>query len=167
MAQFPDLIEAIPLPNKTDGYQRPGMAMMAGTTAANANPNGTNAPFAVQLFSRAMGHLGGNNITAEFKNPGANDSPLSITVTDGTWRDYDPNDADASNGITEISVPTKDIVVNLATDATGAHHHHGGAADRRDQRRSGRERAGAGVHATPATRARASSRRRRRGPTRS
>ena len=30
--QFPDLIEAIPLPNKTDGYQRPGMAMMAGTT---------------------------------------------------------------------------------------------------------------------------------------
>ena len=43
------------LPNKTDGYQRPGMAMMAGTTAANANPNAANTPFAVQLFSKAHG----------------------------------------------------------------------------------------------------------------
>ena len=66
--------------NKTDGYQRPGMAMMAGTTAPNANPNTANTAFAVQLFSKAMGHLGGNNITAEFKNPGVPDSPLSITV---------------------------------------------------------------------------------------
>jgi hypothetical protein len=43
-----------------------------------------------------MGHLGGNLITAEFKNPGANDSPLSVAVTGN------------------------DIVVNLATNATGA-----------------------------------------------
>ena len=57
----------------------------------------------MQLFSKAMGQAGGNNITAEFKNPGAPNSPLSITVTDGTWRDHDPNDADASNGISEIT----------------------------------------------------------------
>ena len=69
--QFPDIMEAIPLPHKTEGYQRPGMAMMAGTTAPTSNPNAANTPFAVQLFSKAMGHLGGNNITAEFKNPGA------------------------------------------------------------------------------------------------
>ena len=69
--QFPDIMEAIPLPNKTDGYQRPGMAMMAGTTNPNANPNAANTPLAVQLFSKAMGHQGGNDITAEFKNPGA------------------------------------------------------------------------------------------------
>ena len=70
-AQFPDIMQAVPLPHKTDGYQRQGMAMMAGTTDANANPNAANTPLAVQLFSKAQGHLGGNNITAEFKNPGA------------------------------------------------------------------------------------------------
>ena len=69
-----------------------------------------------------MGQIGGNNITAEFKAPAAGtaNAPLSITVTDGTWRTYDQNDADSSNGITETTIPTKDIVVNLATDATGA-----------------------------------------------
>ncbi len=124
-AQFPDLIEAIPLPNKTTGYQRQGMAVMAGTTTPTSNPNGTNAPFAVQLFSKAMGHLGGNDITAEFRNPStatvpAPNSPLTVTVTDGTWRDYDPNDADASDGISEIAAPVKDIVVSLATNEAGA-----------------------------------------------
>jgi hypothetical protein len=120
VTQFPDLIEAIPLPHKTDGYQRPGMAVMAGTTNPNSNPNGTNTPWAVQLFSKAAGHQGGNNITAEFKNPGVPNSPLSVTVTDGTWTDYDQNDADASDGINLTSVATKDIVVNLATNDTGA-----------------------------------------------
>ena len=114
------------------------MAMMAGTTNPNANPNATNTPLAVQLFSKAMGQMGGNNITAEFKNPGAPNSPLSITVTDGTWRDHDPNDADASNGISEITVPVKDIVVNLATDADRRPDQHGRAGHRRDQRRPGR-----------------------------
>ena len=37
-AQFPDLVQAIDLPNKTDGYQRPGMAMMAGTTNGQREP---------------------------------------------------------------------------------------------------------------------------------
>ena len=41
-------------------------------------------------------------------------------MTDGTWREHDPDDTDASDGIAEITVPVKDIVVNLATDATGA-----------------------------------------------
>ena len=72
-AQFPDIMQAIELPNKTDGYQRPGMAMMAGTDrTATANPNsGQHAVSRVQLFSKALGHLGGNNITAEFKAPAA------------------------------------------------------------------------------------------------
>jgi hypothetical protein len=120
VTQFPDLIEAIPLPHKTDGYQRKGMAMMAGTTNPNANPNTANTPLAVQLFSKAFGHAGGNNITAEFKNPGVADAPLSIAVTDGTWTDYDQNDSDASDGIAKIAAPTKDIVVNLATGPDGA-----------------------------------------------
>ncbi|HEY6891266.1 MAG TPA: M14 family metallopeptidase [Solirubrobacter sp.] len=95
-AEFPGIAEIIHLPEKTNGYQRPAMAMMAGTTALGSNPNATNAPLAVQLFSKAMGHLGGNLISAEFKNPGANDAPLGVAV----------------NG--------NDIVVNLATGPTGA-----------------------------------------------
>ena len=115
-------MQSIDLPNKTGGYQRPGMAIMAGNTAGNGTPSGTLAPSAVYLVSKAMGQLGGNNITAEFKAPAAGtlNAPLSIAVTDGTWRTYDQNDADASNGITEITIPTKDIVVTLATDANGA-----------------------------------------------
>ncbi|WP_338368861.1 hypothetical protein, partial [Enterococcus faecalis] len=108
-AEFPEIMEAVDLPNKTGGYQRPAMAMMAGTTNPNANPNATNTPLAVYLVSKAMGHLGGNDITAEFRNPGAPSSPLSVTVTDGTWRTHDPADTDASDGIAEITIPTKDI----------------------------------------------------------
>src|SRR6185436_12526538 len=95
-AQYPDIAQIVNLPEKTNGYQRQAMAMMAGTTASGSNPNTANQPLAVQLFSKAMGHLGGNQITAEFKNPGANDSPLSVAVTGS------------------------DIVVNHATNATGA-----------------------------------------------
>jgi hypothetical protein len=95
-AQYPDIAEIVHLPEKTNGYQRRAMAMMAGTTASGNNPNTANQPLAVQLFSKAMGHLGGNLITAEFMNPGANNSPLSVAVTGN------------------------DIVVNLATNGTGA-----------------------------------------------
>ena len=95
-AQYPEIAEIVPLPNKTPGYQRPAMAMLAGTTAANANPATANQGLAVQLYSKAMGHLGGNLITAELRNPGAPSSPLSVSV-DGN-----------------------DITVNLATDAEGA-----------------------------------------------
>ena len=56
----------VALPNDTQGYQRQAMAMLAGTTAANANPATAAQGYAVQLFSKAMGHLGGNDITAEF-----------------------------------------------------------------------------------------------------
>ncbi len=120
MAANPGIMTSIDLPNKTGGYQRQGMAMMAGTTAANGTPATAAIPGAVYLQSKAMGQNGGNDITAEFKNPAANSSPLSVAVTNGTWRTYDQADTDSSNGITETSVATKDLVVNLATDATGA-----------------------------------------------
>jgi hypothetical protein len=94
--QFPDIAEIIPLPYKTNGYQREAMAMIAPGTAVGANPSAANAPSAVQLFSKTPGHLGGNDITAEFKNPGTPDAELSVAVTG------------------------KDIVVNLATNGEGA-----------------------------------------------
>ncbi|WP_053225646.1 M14 family zinc carboxypeptidase [Solirubrobacter soli] len=54
------------------------------------------AAAAVVLTAKDWGHQGGDEVTAEFKNPGANNSPLSVAVTG------------------------KDIVVNLATSDTGA-----------------------------------------------
>ncbi|HEX6026317.1 MAG TPA: M14 family zinc carboxypeptidase [Solirubrobacter sp.] len=51
---------------------------------------------AVVLTANEWGHTGGDEVTAEFKNPGTANSPLSVAVTG------------------------KDLVVNLATDSTGA-----------------------------------------------
>ena len=51
---------------------------------------------AVVLTANEWGHLGGDEVTAEFKDPGVANAPLSVSVTG------------------------KDIVVTLATDDTGA-----------------------------------------------
>ena len=71
VAEFPDLTTIIPLPNKTNGYQRRAQALMAGLTnpAFTGNLSGTVGPQAVILTSRAWGHEGGNDLTAEFVDP--------------------------------------------------------------------------------------------------
>ncbi|HEY1275447.1 MAG TPA: M14 family metallopeptidase [Thermoleophilaceae bacterium] len=94
--EFPNISSVVPLPYRTNGYQRRAQATMAG-----ANPPGNSVPSALQggavvLTSRAWGQDGGNDITAEFRNPGVPDSRLAVIV----------------NG--------QDIVVDLATDAAGA-----------------------------------------------
>jgi hypothetical protein len=95
-AEFPNISELVPLPNKTNGYQRRAQATMAGTTLPGNSPPGATAQSqAVVLTSRAWGHEGGNDISAEFRNPLAASSPLSVSVTG------------------------KDIVVSLGTDAAG------------------------------------------------
>jgi hypothetical protein len=98
-AEFPNIAQLIPLPYKTNGYQRKSQALMSGARpSGNSIP--TNAPAemaqAVVLTSRAWGHEGGNGITAEFIHPGQLSAPLSVTVTG------------------------KDLLVRLGTDATGA-----------------------------------------------
>jgi hypothetical protein len=96
-AEFPNIAELIPLPYETNGYQRKAQATMAGTTLPGNSPSGATAQSqAVVLTSRAWGHEGGNDITAEFLNPNVPDSPLSVAVMGN------------------------DIVVNLATNSTGA-----------------------------------------------
>jgi hypothetical protein len=96
-AEFSNIAELVPLPYETNGYQRKAQATMAGTTLPGNSPSGGTAQSqAVVLTSRAWGHEGGNDITAEFLNPGVPDSPLSVAVMGN------------------------DIVVNLATDSTGA-----------------------------------------------
>jgi hypothetical protein len=97
--EFPDLTTIIPLPNKTNGYQRRAQALMAGMTNPAFTGNlgaTTTAPQAVILTSRAWGHEGGNDLTAEFVNPGAANSPLSVSFTGN------------------------DLRVSLATDGAGA-----------------------------------------------
>jgi hypothetical protein len=94
--EFPNIARLVRLPYKTNGYQRRAQATMAGAT-----PSGNTVPAeaqagAVVLTSRAWGHEGGNDITAEFRKPDTANSPLGV------------------------SVRGDDIVVKLATDATGA-----------------------------------------------
>jgi hypothetical protein len=97
-AEFPDLTTIVPLPNKTNGYQRRAQALMAGLTnpAFTGNLSGTVGSQAVILTSRAWGHEGGNDLTAEFVNPLVPSAPLMVTFVGN------------------------DLVVSLATSATGA-----------------------------------------------
>jgi Zinc carboxypeptidase/Chitobiase/beta-hexosaminidase C-terminal domain len=95
-AEFPNIAQLIPLPYKTNGYQRKAQATMAGATGPGLSPPSAAQGQAVVLTSRAWGHEGGNDISAEFIHPGQLDAPLTVTVTG------------------------KDVLVRLGTDATGA-----------------------------------------------
>src|ERR671915_797917 len=80
-AEFPNIAELIPLPYETNGYQRKAQATMAGTTPpGNTVTGGTAQSQAVVLTSRAWGHEGGNDITAEFRNPLNMNAPLTVTA---------------------------------------------------------------------------------------
>jgi hypothetical protein len=79
--EFPNLAELITLPHKTNGYQRRAQATMAGTTPSGNTPAAELQAGAVVLTSRAWGHEGGNNVSAEFRDPGAPSSPLTVTLT--------------------------------------------------------------------------------------
>jgi hypothetical protein len=96
--EFSDIAELITLPNKTNGYQRRAQALMAGLTSPTFTGNLSTAggTRAVILTSRAWGHEGGNNLTAEFVHPGVPSAPLTVTM----------------NG--------NDLRVGLGTDAAGA-----------------------------------------------
>ena len=95
-AEFPNISELVPLPNETNGYQRRAQATMAGNAVPPGNtPPGSAQAGAVVLTSRAWGHEGGNALTAEFRNPGAASSPLTVSMVGNN------------------------LVVNLGTDAAG------------------------------------------------
>ena len=98
--QFPDIAEIVNMPNPTPGYQRKATTVVGPANFTYTGQTGTFSAAAraqaVALESKEMGHLGGNQLTATLLNPGAQNSPLSITMSGN------------------------DIVVNLATDGTGA-----------------------------------------------
>ena len=87
--------ELVTLPNRTNGYQRRAQATMAGDDGLGSTPARADQAGAIVLTSRAWGHEGGNDITAEFRNPGAPNAPLTVSVTGN------------------------DLVVSLGTDAAG------------------------------------------------
>ncbi len=94
--EFPNISQLIPLPNETNGYQRRAQATMAGATQPGNTPPAALQAGAIVLTSRAWGHEGGNDIAAEFRNPNAPSSPLTVTRSGN------------------------EVVVLLGTDANGA-----------------------------------------------
>src|SRR5262245_12615582 len=102
-AEFSDIAEMITLPYKTNGYQRRAQALMAGMTnsAFTGNLNAATAAQAVILTSRAWGHEGGNDLTAEFVNPGTPSSPLTVTMSGNDLRVS--LGTDASNQLTSTA----------------------------------------------------------------
>src|ERR671915_106715 len=80
--EFPNISELITLPNKTNGYQRRAQATMSGAFGTGVTPNTRlGQESAVVLTSRAWGHDGGNDITAEFRSPGAvPNAPLTVSM---------------------------------------------------------------------------------------
>ncbi|MGH8824210.1 MAG: M14 family metallopeptidase [Jiangellaceae bacterium] len=84
-AEFPALAEIVDLPYQTNGYRRYAQALI-GTVTSNA----------FYVTSHAWGHEGGNDLGLETRNPGVPNSPLTVTVENGT------------------------VVVSLATDSSGA-----------------------------------------------
>ena len=97
--EFPNIARLVRLPYRTNGYQRRAQATMAGTMdpgdEVDDDVEGAEDR-AVVLTSRAWGHEGGNMISAEFRNPRAANSPLSVNVVG------------------------RGIIVRLGTDAAGA-----------------------------------------------
>ena len=94
--EFPTISELVTLPHRTNGYQRRAQATMAGDqTGSDSTPARADQAGAIVLTSRSWGHEGGNDITAEFRDPGAANAPLTVSVTGN------------------------DLVVSLGTDAAG------------------------------------------------
>ena len=90
--QYPNITTLTELPNKTHGYQRPAATMLGyvntNTNAPNATtpyvrldannlpvagsaPATAQIPSTVVVTSKAMGHLGGNSLTAQIVPPTA------------------------------------------------------------------------------------------------
>jgi hypothetical protein len=115
-AEFPNISEAIKLPEQTRGYQRKAQTML-GYTNTNQNPPNATTPYirfdddglplagssptaaqqasTVVLTSKAYGHMGGNSLFAQIMDPaGAVNQPLSVTLAGATIRINPATDED-------------------------------------------------------------------------
>ncbi len=117
-AQYPNIAKELKAPEQTWGYMRRAATMVGYQQASYVTfaplvdpqtglsyqaPNGStttlsaaNAAKTVVLRTKAWGHEGGNDYSAQLVNPNANNAPLTVSLTD------------------------KKLTVSLATNATGA-----------------------------------------------
>lgn len=107
--EFPDLVEIIDMPNKTNGYRRLAQATM-----------GTIQDSTVVVTSKAWGHEGGNDISVEFTTSGAANSPLEVSVVGKSILVELATDADGNAVSTASQVVNKlnSQAGNLVTAAT-------------------------------------------------
>lgn len=112
--EFPDLVEIIDMPNKTNGYRRLAQATIGSATSS-----------AVVVSSKAWGHEGGNDITVELKNPGQASQLLSVRI-DG--KKITVNLAtDASGKITSTAKQVVDALNDKASALVTATTYRGNA----------------------------------------
>ena len=112
--QFPDIMEAIPLPHKTEGYQRPGDGDDGGHAhgiSPTSNPNAADtrrAPGGAAVLE-GDGPLGRQQHHRRVQGSARRhpNSPLSITVTDGTWRLMTPPTRTPADGISRDHGPSQ------------------------------------------------------------
>ncbi len=69
-AEFPEILEIVEMPNKTNGYRRNAQALMGTVTNSS-----------VSVTSKAWGHEGGNDIEVSFVNPNAANRNLNVIKT--------------------------------------------------------------------------------------
>jgi hypothetical protein len=116
--QYPTIAKVSDLPNKTPGYQRKAQTVLGIATpytGSTSTPAAADQARAVVLTSNDFGQNGGNDITAQIVNPGANSSPLSVSVTGKAIKVSAATDA--TGAITSTAKQVVDAI-NASTDAT-------------------------------------------------
>ncbi|MFA9431975.1 M14 family metallopeptidase [Egicoccus sp. AB-alg2] len=99
-AEYPELSEIVELPHKTNGYRRHAQALLGSANASR-----------VGIDSVAWGHEGGNDLRIRTINPGAADSPLSVSVAGN-----DITVGLATNGAGALSSTAAQVVAALNAD---------------------------------------------------
>src|SRR3954466_8405148 len=121
--EFPNISQAVKLPEPTTGYQRHAQTMLGYTNATGTGPTATvpyvrfdtnNLPVAgaspttgaqqngtVVLTSKSWGHQGGNTLAAQINAPTANNQALSVALA-GNKININPA-SDASGAITSTA----------------------------------------------------------------
>ncbi|MDA0172071.1 M14 family zinc carboxypeptidase [Solirubrobacter taibaiensis] len=105
--EFPNISEAIKLPEQTRGYQRKAQTMLGYTNAtgtgptetvgyvrfddgnlpvAGTTPTAAQGPSTVVLTSKEYGHQGGNSLTARILPAAGNDQALSVALVGNAIR---------------------------------------------------------------------------------
>ncbi|HET6549539.1 MAG TPA: hypothetical protein VFG79_13830, partial [Solirubrobacter sp.] len=110
-AEYPNIAEAVDLPNKTNGYQRKAQTIVGMSelyTGSTRTPEDDEQARAVVLTSNAWGQDGGNDIRVRLANPNANDEPLFVGVNGSMIRVYLATDA--SGAITSTAADVVDAI---------------------------------------------------------